>query len=72
MLEPREGHSSSRTSVSVCCGVSVSVEFSFVEVITDAIEVGVSNSSGMEGASWVTSLTSAGGVNGEGPSALCS
>lgn len=63
---------SSRTSVSVCCGVSVSVELSLVEVIADAMEVGVSNSSGTEGVSRVTSLTSTGGVRGGGPSALCS
>lgn len=58
--------------MSVCCGVSVSVELSLVEVIADAKEVGVSSSSGTEGVSRVTSLTSAGGVSGRGPSALCS
>ena len=61
------------TSVSVCCGVSVSVELSLIEVITEAMEVGVSSSSVADGLSSVTSLASwDSDSGGGGPSELCS
>lgn len=62
----------SLTSVSVCCGVSVSVELSLVEVITEAMEVGVSSSSLADGLSRAPSLASWDKDSGGGPSALCS
>lgn len=60
------------TSVSVCSGVSVSVELSLVEVIIEAMEVGVSSSSLADGVSGVASLASCGKDSWGGPSELCS
>lgn len=62
----------SRTSVSVCCGVSVSVELSLVEVMAEAIEVGVSSSSLVVGLSRIASFASCDEDSGGGPSAICS
>lgn len=58
--------------MSVCSGVSVSVELSLVEVIADVMEVGVSSSSTADGVSRVASFTSGDKVSGGGPSELCS
>lgn len=58
--------------MSVCCGVSVSVELSLVEVITEAMEVGVSSSSLVDGLSSVASLASWDKDSGGGNSELCS
>lgn len=57
-----------KTSLSVWCGVSVSMELSLVEVMTDAMEVGVSSSSLADGFSDPGPLTSWDKGSGGGPS----
>lgn len=58
--------------MSVCSGVSVSVELSLVDVIMDAMEVGVSSSSLVDGLSRAACLASWDKDSAGGPSELCS
>lgn len=56
------------TSLSVWCGVSVSMELSLVEVMAEAMDVGVSSSSLADGFSEPGPLTSRDKGSGWGPS----
>lgn len=61
-----------RTSVSVCRGVSASVELSLVDVMAEATDVSTSSLMLADGGSAATCFTSSEGDKAGGPSELCS